>query len=707
MSEVNANITVNPISLTVTPTNNQITITPADIQLGIYTAGQGTPGAAGNLGQLQFNNLGVLAGAANTQVTANGNVRFQNIGNLKINGGSNAYFLQTDGTGNLTWAPGTSNVSGSGTSAGANTQIQISDGSGNFTSGPGFTFDNVSNVLTVPGNAYASNFIGTLANGNSNITMATSNGNIEFYVNGNTSTKITDNQLETSNLKLTSNNIALGNGAGGISQGPFGIGIGPNAGGNLQAFCGVAIGVGAASYNQGQLAVAIGLDAGGNSQGINSIAIGPGAGTETLGNYSIAIGNGAGSLTSGNNSIIINAANAAFQGPLSNAFYVNPIRNANTANVLFYNNSTGEITYGLKPASDGISNGTSNISIPVTNGNVLIGVAGNANVLTVTGTGANIIGTANITSTANIGGNLTAANANLGNLVTANFYTGNGSLLTGIVAVGGNANYANFAGTVITNAQPNITSVGTLTDLRVNNQNIVLGSGANTGNTAVVTIGWYSNTYNANYSVALGSNATTYNSAYSVAVGKEAIASNTYTTAVGSYSYAKYANSVALGYAAAAHGVESIAIGYRAGFNNTGYNIPRTIFIGPYAGNASGNSGGIAIGPFAGDLNHGDDAVALGNRAGTTTQGSRAVAIGSYAGSNNQGNSSIAIGAFAGKTTQHANTIIISSIGTLGSELNSTQANSLFVKPIRDVTGNAAFTVQLYYNPTTGEIGYK
>ena len=46
--------------------------------------------------------------------------------------------------------------------------------------------------------------------------------------------------------------------------------------------------------------------------------------------------------------------------------------------------------------------------------------------MVITGTGANITGTANIT------GNLSAANANLGNLAKANFFQGDGSLLTNI-----------------------------------------------------------------------------------------------------------------------------------------------------------------------------------------------------------------------------------------------------------------------------------
>ena len=54
----------------------------------------------------------------------------------------------------------------------------------------------------------------------------------------------------------------------------------------------------------------------------------------------------------------------------------------------------------------------------------------------------------------------------LGN-VRASFFKGDGSLLTGVVATGGNANYANFAGQVVDSTQSNITAVGTLTSLSV------------------------------------------------------------------------------------------------------------------------------------------------------------------------------------------------------------------------------------------------
>lgn len=73
-------------------------------------------------------------------------------------------------------------------------------------------------------------------------------------------------------------------------------------------------------------------------------------------------------------------------------------------------------------------------------------------------------------------GNLVAGNANLGNLAQANFFQGDGGLLANIngANISGNisgnitnANYAAFAGNITVAAQPNITSVGTLTSLDV------------------------------------------------------------------------------------------------------------------------------------------------------------------------------------------------------------------------------------------------
>ncbi len=124
-----------------------------------------------------------------------------------------------------------------------------------------------------------------------------------------------------------------------------------------------------------------------------------------------------------------------------------------------------------------LTNGTSNITV-LENGNILLSSAGNANVLVVTGSGANVTGYITLT------GNITSGNANLGNLATANYFSGNGSLLTGLAGgnVSGQVANALVAGTVYTNAQPNITSVGTLTSLSVTG-NISSGN-ASLGNLA-------------------------------------------------------------------------------------------------------------------------------------------------------------------------------------------------------------------------------
>ena len=90
-------------------------------------------------------------------------------------------------------------------------------------------------------------------------------------------------------------------------------------------------------------------------------------------------------------------------------------------------------------------------------------------------------------------GNITSGNANLGNAAVANFFVGNlhGTANTAVTAT--SATSATVAATVTTNAQPNITSVGTLTSLAVTGNaqfsgaNVSLGSVGNlkiTGGTA-------------------------------------------------------------------------------------------------------------------------------------------------------------------------------------------------------------------------------
>ena len=138
--------------------------------------------------------------------------------------------------------------------------------------------------------------------------------------------------------------------------------------------------------------------------------------------------------------------------------------NIATANI--FSGDGGLLTNISVSAGNAILSGSSNVRVVSSGGNVVTGVAGNANIIIATGTGVNVNGY--LTAS----GNITSTNANLGNATNANYFIGN---------LYGQANTALTAGTVTTNAQPNITSVGTLSALTVT-ANITAGNiYANTG----------------------------------------------------------------------------------------------------------------------------------------------------------------------------------------------------------------------------------
>jgi hypothetical protein len=69
-----------------------------------------------------------------------------------------------------------------------------------------------------------------------------------------------------------------------------------------------------------------------------------------------------------------------------------------------------------------ISNGNSNVNIATANGNITLSAVGNANIMTVTGTGANIVGTLSVSGTTNLGavGNVTITGGSNGYLLSTN-----------------------------------------------------------------------------------------------------------------------------------------------------------------------------------------------------------------------------------------------------------------------------------------------
>ena len=98
------------------------------------------------------------------------------------------------------------------------------------------------------------------------------------------------------------------------------------------------------------------------------------------------------------------------------------------------NNTSKTVTIGVTGISlNSISNGTSNVNVVSSGGNVTVGVGGTGNIAVFSSTGANIAGTLGVT------GNIT----------------------------GGNLSGTGITGTLLTAAQTNITSVGTLGSLTV------------------------------------------------------------------------------------------------------------------------------------------------------------------------------------------------------------------------------------------------
>jgi len=127
------------------------------------------------------------------------------VGNVIILGGDNGYFLQTDGEGRLTWAPGGNGGGGNGSPGGSNTQVQYNN-AGNFGGDAGFTYDSINNVLSVSGNIVSNNFIGT---GNITIASINANGNITAnYLIGNGS-QLTGITATTANFANYAGNVTV------------------------------------------------------------------------------------------------------------------------------------------------------------------------------------------------------------------------------------------------------------------------------------------------------------------------------------------------------------------------------------------------------------------------------------------------------------------------------------------------------------------
>ena len=353
-----------------------------------YVAGMGVLNATGNINGIFANANVAVIGAGDQGWTFNASGNLAAPGAINLPGsiawpGTSAIFEDSGlvlqgATGLAITSPGTTQIT-----AGSNSWLFTNDGNlttpGAIITGTG-TGGNISgvNVLTTET---------VIANTEANVRLLTTSNistasNLAITANSNMWTFGANGNLTLPNgavIKDTSgNSVAVGYGAG-ASQGNQSVAIGENAGAN-QGSTAVAIGqnAGGGVAYQSDDAVAIGHSAGEDSQGTQAIAIGLYTGQTAQGLNSIALGAYAGVTSQGNNSIILNATGVVLNQTTANTFTVAPVRNdvANISEVMFYNTTSNEVTYGNSISIAGNINA----------GNIITGTGTTGNI-----TGANVI----------------------------------------------------------------------------------------------------------------------------------------------------------------------------------------------------------------------------------------------------------------------------------------------------------------------------
>ena len=414
----------------------------------------------GTLSSLSVSGNANISGNASFTSNANftgANINFSNISNLHIQGGSLGYYLRTDGSGNLEWAAG-GGGGGGGSPGGVNTSVQFND-AGSFGANLGFTFNKVTGILTVPSLtvsnvAILGNLLGTLANGNSNVNIPSANGNVNIGVAGNANvfvvTGVGANITGNLNVddKIVANRLEVN-----LVTGTLTTNAQPNVTsvGTLTILS-VTGNLSSGNANLGNLAEAnffAGTLITNAQPNITS--------TGTLTSLAVTGNANVGNLNVANNVIVTGNLSV-----LGNATYIN-IESLEIEDPII---SLGGGPNGTPlVANDGKDRGTAlqyYTTAPVTafmgwdNSNSEF--AFGSNVIISSGEVVTFTNLGNIRASYFIGANTEFGNANLGNTAIANYFVGR---------FYGNANAATTAGTVTTNAQPNITSVGTLTSLAV------------------------------------------------------------------------------------------------------------------------------------------------------------------------------------------------------------------------------------------------
>jgi len=478
----NANLSFNAAT-------GNLTTTLLNVTSNANTGNLGTTTLVATTGNITTINSGLMKNStSNITIASAGNV------STFIGGNATAQFVVTSTGANIS---GTANVVGNANVGNLGTATAI------ITTG---------NITTINS--------GLMQNGNSNITI-TANANISYFVAGNATSQLTVTATGA-NIPGTANvvgNANVGNlgtaqvlASANITTPQF---ISNIATGTAPFTVQSTTRVANLNVDQSNIANYANVVTNGSSTWYPTFVSGNSTANYQLASnanlsFNAATGALSATLFSGNGSSLtalagnnvtgtVANANVAIYGAVttqSSGIYYPTFVNANTTgNYAYASNASisANLSNGALIATTFVGNVTGNISgnliVNGSNTQVLFNDSGNANATS--GFTFN-----KVTGVVAVTGNITSGNANLGNAATANFFIGSGNNLSNIQGanITGQVGNALVAGTVYTNAQPNITSIGTLTGLTLANAAIIsVGSNTNVG------------TFTGNFSLSAGS----------------------------------------------------------------------------------------------------------------------------------------------------------------------------------------------------------
>ena len=529
----------------------------------------------------------------------------------------------------------------------------------------------------------------------------------------------------------------------------------------------------------------------------------------TSGNVNAGYYIGNGSLLTG--IVVGNTANANYSNFSGIASVANSVAGANVTGAVTYAgiansvagaNVTGAVAYAA--VANSVSGANVNGAVAVANiadvansvaGANVTGIVANANYSAFSGVagtansvaGSNVVGpvgladfatTANAVAGANVSGQVgyaavanSVAGANVSGQVGYSAIANSvaGSNVTGqvnyaavansvnagnIIGTIANANYAAYAGNVTIAAQPNITSVGTLTGLSVGGNAVINGDLAISGNLVYVNVGsfnvkdpiielgrgvnnapltfndgkdrgtdlWYYDTAERQAFFGYDNSTGKLFAAKDVSIASEIVTINNYgnfvvgnleassVLATGNITGANFMGALANGTTyVSIPVVDSNIVANVSGtrYINLGYNGSNSyVAIGGNAG--AGYTGNVAvyIGTNAGNNPVATGtAVAIGHFAGSNAQSFATVAVGPYAGSETQGSQTTAVGYAAGRDSQGANSTAVGISAGLTSQGTDSVAIGASAGRITQGTNSVAVGVSAgYTNQGAGSV---